>query len=177
MKLIVFFSISVLVVLTMLQSCKKDITPIPEDNTYKPTIAPCEIPETIYDLDSVFYGPSVNFPEAKYRLKFYDTTGVIDMVEIEFAFNKVPTTGMYHMVREIDTNSQVSSNQIAFVRDYGGFWSRSEITASPEVYIEVNANELVISYCNISNSTSVFEPSTLCYYGNSPANYKARKHF
>jgi len=177
MKLTISLVILAILALTMLQSCKKDTTPIPEDNTYQPTIAPCEIPETIYDLDSVFYGPSVNFPEAKYRIKFYDTTAVFDTIDIEFAFNKVPTSGMYYMVSQIDTNSQVFPNQIAFTRDYGGFKFNSVLTGYAEVYIEVNENEIIISYCNISCSDVQFDTATLSYNGNSPANYKVRKQY
>lgn len=139
-------------------SCKKedDIIEIQEE-IYNPNVAPCEIAELNYHLDSVFYGPSNMYPQAKFRVKFVDTlpSWGQGIYSVEFAFNKIPTTGMYHMMYDIDTNDLTKPNQIAYLRDTIGYYNKSVWTENAEVFVENNGTELIVSYCNISNSTAM----------------------
>lgn len=159
-------------------SCKKDDEIIEiEEEIYNPNVAPCEIAELNYHLDSVFYGPSNFFPQAKFRVKFVDTLpyplGVQEIYSVEFAFNKVPTTGMYHMMYKIDTNDVNFPNQISYLRDSIGMHYYSNYSQTAEVFVENNDNELIISYCNISNYTAMVDLGCNCYIGNTMRNVKA----
>lgn len=166
-------------------SCKKEENVIETDEDvtvpYNPNVAPCEIAELNYHLDSVFYGPSAFFPQAKFRVKFVDTLpyplGVQEIYSVEFGFNKIPTTGMYHMMYEIDTNDLNFPNQIAYVRDTIGYYNVSTYTQAAEVYVENNENEIIISYCNISNHIAQFDSQWNGYRGNMMRNVKARRKY
>jgi len=167
----------IILALTCFISCKKDEVTVCEEPVYSPNVAPCEIAELNYNLDSVFYGPSDRFPEAKFRVKFIDTIPFWGqtMYSVEFAFNKIPTTGMYHMMYDIDTNIlDIIPNQMAYVRD-SGFINVSTYTQAAEVYIENNENELIISYCNISNYMASMDFQCNCNLGNMMRNVKVRR--
>ena len=131
--------------------------------------APCNISYQIFDKDSAVCAPSQTFPQAKYRHIFSKSSG--ERI-VEFAFNKAPITGKYYFVTLLDSTS--TQNQIASIRDSGSFFSRSAPTETAEVYIENNINQLIISYCNISNSNSYFEPQLNSYIGNKPINFKIK---
>ncbi|MFT5778067.1 MAG: hypothetical protein ACI837_001015 [Crocinitomicaceae bacterium] len=160
------------------QSCKKDTVPVPiTPNEVALNVAPCEIQEKFYTTDSVFYGPDNYFPQAKFRIKFLDTNVTTpNYIGLLFAFNKIPTTGMYRMLPYIDTNFQLP-NQIAFVKDSGSFLLRSDASDFDEVYVENNNNEIIISYCNISNNIPWFNSITQSYYANLPKTLKIRKEY
>jgi hypothetical protein len=160
-------------------SCKKEDEIIEiEQEIYNPNVTSCQIPELNYHLDSVFYGPSNMYPQAKFRVKFVDTlpSWGQGIYTVEFAFNKIPTTGMYHMVFDIDTN-QFLLNQIAYVNDSIGLYYRSTNTNNAEVYIENNDDELIISFCDISNQYAYIDPFCNCIEGNLMKNLKAIKKY
>lgn len=158
--------------LTLAQSCKKE-DPVPEPAGYQPNVAPCEIEELVYPVDSIFYGPGEHFSEARFRVKFADPGDPGH--NLEFAFNRIPVTGMYHMVTYIDTNSLELSNQVASYTDSGSYSIRSAQTEDAVVYIENNSDELIISFCNMNNQF-VFNPQILSYIGN-PSERKVRKQY
>jgi hypothetical protein len=156
-------------------SCKKEDEIIEiEQEIYNPNVAPCEIAELNYQI--VFYGPSNFFPQAKFRVKFYDTTWICNYT-VEFGFNKIPTTGMYYMMYELDTSNLTLPNQISYIRDTVCAWNVSSFTQTAEVYIENNNDELIISYCNISNSDYYFDNNCNCSGGNMMKNVKAIKKY
>jgi hypothetical protein len=158
-------------------SCKKDSPPT--EPVILQVIAPCPINETQFDIDSVYFGPSIQFPEAKYRVRFIDTAANgTESYYIEYAFNKIPTSGKYNFVLNIDTNNLNNLNQIAFVRDSGSFVWRSGYTENNDIYIENNNQELIISYCTLSDTSIFFDPiNCMCYTGNRPSKFKIRKQY
>lgn len=155
-------------------SCKKE-TP---EQVVPVVIAPCSINEAVFDIDSVYYGPSLTQPEAKYRVKFMDTSinGSVSHY-IEYGFNKIPTSGKYNFLDKIDTNNVNIVNQIAFVRDSGSYLWRSNFAEYAEVYFEKNNQELIISYCNLADTNVYFNIIDQCYNGNKPISFKVRKQF
>ena len=161
-------------------SCKKeDEIIVIEEEMYNSNVAPCEIDELNYHLDSVFYGPSNYFLEAKYRVKFVDTLPYWGhgIYSVEFAFNKIPTTGMYHMMYDIDTNDLTKPNQIAYLRDTIGYYNKSVWTENAEVFVENNGIELIVSYCNISNSFEMIDLEINGRKGNMMKNVKAVRKY
>jgi hypothetical protein len=161
--------------LTLLFSCKKEES-VPAPEVYVPTVAPCEITPQPYDSVAVYYNASMYHPEAKYRIVL-STTNAPFAHPVEFAFNKVPVSGMYYMVDEIDTNNLEIANQLAFAQDSGSFTWESVFSEWPEVYVEKTDQELIISYCTMTNTGIVFDNSTLTYRGNKPGPYKVRVQF
>jgi hypothetical protein len=88
-----YLFLTILLATIVVVACKKD-PPYPEPTPIDPYLAPCTINETTYHLDSVYYGPSINHLEAKYRVLFIDTTSAGGVsTYIEYAFNKIPTSG------------------------------------------------------------------------------------
>lgn len=154
-------------------ACKKD-----EPETSDPFIAPCSTPETHFDKDSFYFGPSYYNPEAKYTVRFIDTfaNGSVGG-SVEYSFNKIPTSGKYNLVYKIDTNNLNNINQMAFVTDSGSFLWRSGNTEGYEVYIKKNSQELIISFCEISDSVFFFHSIDNCYVGTNPTSLKIRKKF
>lgn len=160
-KLSLLLSLLVLV----LFGCKKE-DEIPVD-PYVLNIAPCSVPEEQFVIDSIIYGPTVKFPHASLTITFVNTNR-------EFAFNKVPVTGMYHMVPNL-VGSYAFENQIATVIDSGSYLAFSYVTDFPEVHIENYNNELIISYCDLSNSGFyTFDQFIYAYIGNPSGNRKIR---
>lgn len=163
----------------LILSCKKkDAIPckVLEQNL---NIAPCEIEEKSFHLDSVFYGGSSRYPQAKFRLRFYyDSTNLNDFRE--YAFNQtIPVTGKYHVVNEIDTTN-LFDNQIAWYKPMGSLNIESWGTEYPEIYIENNQEQFIISYCNISQTGFMFvgDNYTGAYIGNGPdTNLLIRKQY
>jgi|GEM_PF-2704800 len=167
--------------LAVVLSCKKESDfPLKEyQPKYQPNVAPCEIAETVYEVDSVFYGPDSYFPQAKFRIRFrypVDTSFTYD--NIEFAFNQLPVTGMYHLVTDIDSNAQ-NLNQIASIINVGSYNIRScgPLSEFPNVYVENNDDELIISYCNIPDVGYWFDSNTLSYIKNYFLTLKVRKQY
>lgn len=150
-------------------SCKKDKSPevVQEpDITY---IAPCEINPADFDSMGVYYDGSQHHPEALYRLKLFTANGYC---KVEVGFSKIPESGMYQIVGEIDTNAINMPNQIAFLGDSSSFYSHSVYVEGANVYVEKNNDEITISYCTIAGDNIEFNPSTLTYHGNKPGPYK-----
>lgn len=175
MKFTIIFKFLVFALL-VLQSCKKDdpvvVVVVPEP-VIEPNIAPCVINETVYPIDSVFYNSDFYFPEAKFRLEYTDTNGgSVSPTFIEFAFDKIPTTGMYRLVHQIDTSAP--PNQMAYVIDAGGFEYRSTWNLAEDVYIENSNSEIIISFCDLVVSLN-FDPVCNCFIGNALEEFKIRK--
>lgn len=169
--------ISILLILGLvLTSCKKDKPVIPEPDTAD-NIAPCNLTEKVHQIDSLFYGTSTEIPEAKFSVRFFDTLAIPSNSFIEFAFNKVPTTGMYQMVAEIDTNQQAVPNQITYKIYDGGMNFQASGTASPSIYVENNTAELIISYCEVPDGTYNYSATCNCYLGNGEGNVLYRKTY
>ncbi len=137
---------------------------------YIPNVAPCPIVEEVVEIDSIVYGPSANFPQATMTITFVNT-------DLEVAFNKIPATGMYYMVPNM-IGSYTFDNQMATVQDSGSFRVFSCVTDYPEVYIENYNNELIISYCDLSNSGFFNYDQTIhAYIGNPTGSRKIRMSY
>lgn len=165
-------------VVMLIISCEKD-QPTPQpDPIVDPYIAPCSVTEKYYDKDSLYFGPSNYHPEAKYTVRFMDTlsNGSISHY-VEYSFNKIPLSGKYNMVYKIDTNNINLPNQMAFATDSGSFIWRSGNSYNAEVYIKKTAQELIISYCNISDSVMSFNSTDFCYVGTKPTSLLLRKQY
>lgn len=167
-------AISFLLVSALTACDKEEVNPDP----VKQTIAPCTLNETFYDIDSVYYGPSLLNPHSKYNVKFMDTAnnGSISGF-VEYSFNKIPTSGIYKMVHDIDSNDISLPNQIAYVSDSGSFLIRSKHEELSEIYIEKSADQIVISWCSLPDTTFYFDMINQNYVGNFPYKFKTRKHF
>lgn len=164
LKLSLLLSFFVLLIL----GCKKEDEILVDP--YTPNVSPCSIPEEIFEIDSIIYGPTIRFPHATMTITFLNTNR-------QFAFNKIPETGMYHMVPNL-IGSYAFENQIATVADSGSFLAYSYVTDSPEVYIENYNNELIISYCDLSNNGySYFDQTINAYIGNPAGNRKIRMSY
>ena len=163
-KLLLPLSLFVLVLL----GCKKE-DEIPGD-PYAANIAPCELTEEQFVIDEIIYGPSVRFPNATMRITFENST-------LEYAFNKVPETGMYHMVTQMDITPPFVENQMSTIVDSGSYALRSALTDFPVVYIENYNNELIISYCDIGTGSADFDPTLVSYVGNFPSSRKVRMSY
>jgi hypothetical protein len=161
--------ISLVLCSLVLIACKKE-EPLPNEVVSVQNTAPCTLLEKVFPTDSLFYGNSTYYPEAKFSVKFIDTIATTALDFIEFGFNHTPTTGMYYMVNEIDTNSQVLSNQISFKMESGGMLYQAFGTNDPIIYVENNTNELIISYCNIPNQIFTLDPPSNSYIGNGEGN-------
>lgn len=163
----------------MLSCKKKDTIPCEESESIL-NVAPCEIEEKSFHLDSVFYGGSSKYPQAKFRLRFYfDSTNLNDFRE--YAFNQTsPATGKYRVVNQIDTTNSID-NQIAWYKPIGSFYAESLGTEYPEIYIENNQEQLIISYCNITHPEFIFVVNNNSYgscRGNGPdTNLLIRKQY
>ena len=149
----IFLIISILIALF---SCKKKS--IKDQNpAHVDLIAPCELEEMQYDIDSVFYGKSKLFPNAPFSVKLIDTTLTSERGVLEFAFNKVPTTGIYYLVKPTDLGVANFNNQISFIEDFGAYLikaigsidSNSGLITNT-IYVENNQKELIISFCEMS---------------------------
>jgi hypothetical protein len=165
------------IVISAIVSCKKDSVTTPPISA-SPVIAPCTIGESFYGLDSVYYNSNAYQQEAKFRVRFVDTlnsgqTGG----ELEFFFNKIPTSGIYQMVAYIDTNNLNIPNQIAYIADSGSFMVRSQVAELSKIYVENNANEIIISWCSLPDTTFYFDSATSSFVGNSPSKRKIRKSY
>lgn len=117
---------------------KEEVEPImPMKN-----IAPCQLTTKSYHLDSVYYSNSSRFPNAAFRVKFIDTGTVQESKSLEFAFNKIPETGMYYLVHAPDLGNPLYDNQVAFEGLENGVAYLSEGTDfdSARVHIEHNEN-------------------------------------
>lgn len=148
--------------------CKKD-EPAPVA-IYEPNIAPCAVSEEVLEIADIIYGPSSKFPYAYMTIIFHNTSQ-------QFAFNKLPATGMYRMVPNL-VGSYGFDNEIATVKDSGSFQVYSGISDYEEVYIENYNNELIISYCDLSNGGEyTFDPSINCYIGHPSTNRKVRMSY
>jgi hypothetical protein len=173
MKKIQIIMLVFLVGILALVSCKKKeahiIPPVAKSTS---NIAPCSLYCTSYASYSVDSSGNVNFPQAKYIVKFVNTSGANSFGSAEFAFNKIPESGMYYMVTAIDTMDQLKLNQMATYADSGSFAKRSAPTSLPVIYIENNQNEFIISYCSISNNSFIFDPYLNCWVGNSPTSLR-----
>ena len=164
LKGMLLLSIFVLVLL----GCKKEDEV--QVDPYVANIAPCTVSEEHYVIDEIIYGPSAKFPNATMRITFENST-------LEYAFNKVPETGMYHMVPDL-VGSYTFENQIAMVQDSGSFLVYSYVTDYPEVHIDNYNNQLIISYCDLSNSGFYnFDASINAYVGNPSGNRRVRMSY
>lgn len=173
-------------ILLSLFCCKKDktnpIPPIPPAHT--DLIAHCALYDTIFGMDSVFYGTSVTIPNAAFSVKFIDTTNSTTSPPfIEFAFNKVPTTGKYCLVPLEYLGVAVPENQISYKEFVGAYWKSPAGTYNTYgdyadiIYVENNENELIISYCELSNYGYKFVDSTSTFIGNNPGFMKFTKKY
>ena len=172
-----YLFLTILLATIVVVACKKD-PPYPEPAPIDPYLAPCEINEKTYHLDSVYYGPSARHLEAKCRVRFIDTTNTGGVSKfIEYAFNKVPVSGKYTWVDKIDTDNINLPNQIAFYKQHGSFSIRSKFLEGNNVYIKKSSQELMISYCTVSDTSFYFDPIDQCYKGITPSMLKLRKHF
>lgn len=174
MKLSIFYFVILLVIL----SCAKDKVPGPAVDEIQTYIAPCDLPETFFQLDSVkTYGDQWH-PEARYRIKFTDTSANGDEYHpMEFYFNHYPNSGMYTLVYQIDTNNQYYPNQIAYIRQEGAYGRRCYGQENANIYVQHDSNELVISWCTLSDTFTYFDNNTLFYVGNKPTKFKVRKTY
>ena len=163
-KLLVLISLATIVLI----GCDKDEhVPI---ELYEANIAPCEVTEEILEIENIIYGPTAKFPHATLTITFVNTS-------LQYSFNKVPTTGMYYMVPNL-VGSYNWDNQMATVRDSGSFLAYSYVTDYPEVHIDNYNNELIISYCDLSNSGFYnFDPTINAYSGNPTGNRKVRMSY
>lgn len=156
-----------LIVLTLLGCKKEECDPIP---SYEPNVAPCEIQEELFVIDSITYGGTSRFPQAHMVISFTNTTE-------QLAFNKIPETGMYHLVPNA-IGDYTFENQMATVSDSGSFLVFSYVTEDAEVFVENYNNELIISYCDLSNSGFYdFQPSINAYWGNPSGKRKIRMSY
>jgi hypothetical protein len=169
-----YLFLTILLATIVVVACKKD-PPYPEPTPIDPYLAPCEINEKTYHLDSVYYGPSARQLEAKYRVRFIDTTNTGGVSKfIEYAFNKVPVSGKYTWVDKIDTDNVNLPNQIAFYLDSGSFIWRSNFSEGNYVYIKNTSHEMIISYCNVSDTSIMFDAFDQCFKGIRPASRKLK---
>lgn len=144
----------------------------------QPNIAPCTLTDTIYPNDSVFYGNSSFFPTATFSVNFEDTVGFGGYPNfIEFAFNKIPTTGMYYLVSPSYLGSPGLENQITYYAEFNGMGLQAAGTNDSTIYIENNQNEIIISFCDFPNQGFSFDPTCNCYVGNGSGNLKYRKEY
>lgn len=170
-------------ILLSLFCCKKDKTdPIPPVHT--DLIAPCALNDTVFGMDSVFYGTSLTIPNAAFSVKFMDTTNsTTSPTFIEFAFNKVPTTGMYYLVPLDYLGELELENQISYKEYFGSYWTSPKGTYdnygnnTDIIYVENNENELIISYCDLIDYTYIFDPNTITYIGNIQGYMKYTKKY
>jgi hypothetical protein len=173
-----------LIGLTVLSACKKD-QPVVAPPMAVLNIAPCTLNDTIYQMDSVFHGNSTVFPNAPFSVKFIDTTNGSMYPEFkEFAFNKIPTSGMYSLVPpSVLGNPAAGENQITYLAEQGNFQFLAYGTYDnfgsydDVIYVENNQNELIISYCEMIAFGFTFEPSCNCYVGNGPGYMKYTKAY
>lgn len=182
--------ITFVLILIAFYSCKKDKTdqintpPAPVPAPYVDLIAPCALNDTVFGMDSVFYGTSLTIPNAPFSVKFMDTTySTTTPPFIEFAFNKVPTTGMYYLV-PLDYLGVVElENQISYKEFFGAYWSSPIGTYdnygnfTDIIYVENNKNELIISYCELPDYGYTFDSSTSTYIGNGLGYMKYTKKY
>ena len=176
-----FLFISILIALF---SCKKDTV---KDQITPPAphvdlIAPCALNDSVFDIDSVYHGTSVLFPTAPFSVKFKDTTnGPNNQAFLEFAFNKVPTTGMYYLVKPANLGIVNLENQISFIGGNPSFHIEPSGTYdnigaySDIIYVENNQNELIISYCHMPDSVYYYNSSQNSFIGNGPGYKKYTK--
>lgn len=163
--------------------CKKDKTdPIPP--AHVDLIAPCALNDTVFGMDSVFYGTSLTIPDATFSVKFMDTTNSTTNPNfIEFAFNKIPTTGMYCLVPLQYLGVSEHENQISYKEYFGAYWTSPEGTYDDYgnyidiIYVENNKNELIISYCELPDYGYTFDNNTLTYIGNGQGYMKYTKKY
>jgi hypothetical protein len=140
-----------LILALVLLSCKKEEKQVVYKDKYEDNVAPCNFSNLNYQIDSVFYGASQKFPNAVYRIKFIDTSyqnPYNTPNSIEFAFNKVPTTGVYYS--EKDLNPSLPIDQVAFKHSLGAYGIMSMPTEPHSIYVENNSDRLIISFCNQS---------------------------
>lgn len=173
-----------LIGMTVLSACKKE-EPVVAPPVVVQNIAPCTLNDTIYQIDSVFYGNSSVFPAAPFSVKFIDTTNGSMYPEFkEFAFNKIPTSGMYAMVPPANLGDPgAGENQITFKAEQGNFQFQASGTFDnfgnydDIIYVENNQNELIISYCDIGYPGFSLDPVTNVYVGNGPGYIKYIKAY
>ena len=133
-------------------------------------VAPCTLDYREYDYDSVFYSPSQNFPNAVFRIKFGNVNGTY----FEFAFEKIPTTGTYYTVQEL--NPSLDVDQVAFKEHEGAYGLISMPTEPQSVYVEMNADRFIISACQLN--TRFANPETWqVFSGDVQISMKFKKEF
>lgn len=159
--------LSLVFLIVLVCSCKKDTDENKPTNENTSNIAPCTLVEQNYHLDSIFESPSFWFPQAKYRVRFYDTSfSPSNFTFIEFAFTEKPKTGNYTLVLSLDTTNTSIPNQISFYGEKLGLNYRGGITFNPDYYVESNPYELIISYCDIPEQSYSFDIATNSFVGN-----------
>ena len=72
------------------------------------------------------------------------------------------------MVTHIDTKNSTLPNKIAFVKDSGSFLYRSDWFISEQVYVDNSNNQIIISYCDISDNSVSFDSNSKTYIGIRP---------
>ena len=140
--------------------------------------APCIITEKSHQLDSVFYEGDEYDPQAKYRVRFYDTLNTTSNIGYyEFGFNQIPKSGKYHLVTIIDTTDLSKPNQMYFKWKYGSFHIRPANSEYPDVYVNKTDQELLISFCEIADSIPSFDQATFSFINSTPHKFKIRKTY
>ena len=72
------------------------------------------------------------------------------------------------MVTHIDTKNSTLPNKIAFVKDSGSFLYCSDWFISEQVYVDNSNNQIIISYCDISDNSVSFDSNSQTYIGIRP---------
>lgn len=120
-------------------SCKKDRS---KEKKHVDVVAPCELDYTPYDYDSIYYSGTPNFPDANYVIKFGSNNGNY----YEFAFDTIPTTGIYGMN---DVFSPILEDHVGFKCVVSSFMGYGSTPSNAKgIFVESNPDYLIISFCN-----------------------------
>lgn len=142
--------------------------------------APCVINEKSHQLDSVFFEGDEYDPQAKYRVRFYDTVNTTSNIGYyEFGFNQIPKSGKYHLVTIIDSTNLLKPNQMYFKWKYGSFHIRPANSEYPDVFVNKTDKELLISFCEMEmgDTLLLFDLTTASYIDSNLQRFKIRKTY
>lgn len=152
--------------IVLLYSCKEE-TVIP-DTTPPLFIAPCELTEFEYDLDSVFYDMTT-YPFAAFAVRLYDTAGANEGYT-QLSFNKYPETGAYCFVQNFDNSNTTCPNQMNHMSVFQYDIFTSMDASYPQIFVESNDSVLIVSYCKLNYNSYYYSTSNHWYEG-FPYNY------
>jgi hypothetical protein len=160
MKLQSFYLL--LVIGSVLFSCKKEVK-TDVDNPIVPfNDAPCELEPNVYmednngfknyiNSDTIIFNNTPWTPNSNYLIKLYDTlpsqwSWDTSIPVFEIAFKSEPVTGAYAVVTNLDPSS---SHQVAIYREWNGWLYRSLANEVDSIYVDNRSGKIRISGCNI----------------------------